>query len=84
MSSFNPKALFTVVATASFILLGGCGSTQTKVTSVGPSMVGPGGGQQLGANSHRYRYNSDIYMDVAIPVFVPRLSYRKRWFDRLR
>jgi len=71
MSSFNPKALFTVVATASFILLGGCGSTQTNVTSVGPSMVGPGGGQQLGANSHRYRYNSDIYMDVAIPVFDP-------------
>jgi|TARA_Y100000588_G_C14278710_1_gene935815 hypothetical protein len=34
-------------------------------------MVGPGGGQQLGANSHRYRYNSDIYMDVAIPVFDP-------------
>ena len=71
MSSFNPKALFTVVATASFILLGGCGSTQNNVTSVGPSMVGPGGGQQLGANSHRYRYNSDIYMDVAIPVFDP-------------
>jgi len=49
MSSFKPKALFTVVATASFILLSGCGSTQTNVTSVGPSMVGPGGGQALGA-----------------------------------
>jgi len=71
MSSFKPKALFTVVATASFILLSGCGSTQTNVTSVGPSMVGPGGGQALGAQKNTYNYNSEIYMDVAIPVFDP-------------
>ncbi|MEC7282620.1 MAG: hypothetical protein VXW48_03205, partial [Pseudomonadota bacterium] len=62
---------FTVVATASFILLSGCGSTQTNVTSVGPSMVGPGGGQALGAQKNTYNYNSEIYMDVAIPVFDP-------------
>ena len=60
-----------MVATASFILLGGCGSTQTNVTSVGPSMVGPGGGQALGARKNTYNYNSEIYMDVAIPVFDP-------------
>lgn len=71
MSSFKPKALFTVVATASFIFLSGCGSTQTNVTSVGPSMVGPGGGQALGAQKNTYNYNSEIYMDVAIPVFDP-------------
>ncbi|KHT58685.1 hypothetical protein RJ44_12190 [Alteromonas macleodii] len=71
MSSFKPKALFTVVATASIILLSGCGSTQTNVTSVGPSMVGPGGGQALGAQKNTYNYNSEIYMDVAIPVFDP-------------
>ncbi len=71
MSLFKPKSLFTVVATASFILLGGCGSTQTNVTSVGPSMVGPGGGQALGARKNTYNYNSEIYMDVAIPVFDP-------------
>ena len=71
MSSFKPKALLTVVATASFILLGGCGSTQTNVSSVGPSMVGPGVGQPLGAQRNSYNYNSEIYMDVAIPVFDP-------------
>lgn len=71
MSSFKPKALLTVVATASFILLGGCGSTQTNVSSVGPSMVGPGVGQPLGAQRNTYNYNSEIYMDVAIPVFDP-------------
>jgi len=71
MSSFKPKGLLTVVATASFILLGGCGSTQTNVSSVGPSMVGPGVGQPLGAQRNSYNYNSEIYMDVAIPVFDP-------------
>ena len=60
-----------MVATASFILLGGCGSTQTNVSSVGPSMVGPGVGQPLGAQRNSYNYNSEIYMDVAIPVFDP-------------
>ncbi|MEC7359355.1 MAG: hypothetical protein VX914_05090, partial [Pseudomonadota bacterium] len=39
--------------------------------SVGPSMVGPGGGQALGAQKNTYNYNSEIYMDVAIPVFDP-------------
>lgn len=71
MSSFKSKAMFTVVATASLILLSGCGSTQTNVTSVGPSMVGPGGGQALGAQKNTYNYNSEIFMDVAIPVFDP-------------
>ena len=51
--------------------MSGCGSTQTNVTSVGPSMVGPGGGQALGAQKNTYNYNSEIYMDVAIPVFDP-------------
>ncbi|GAB5392455.1 MAG: hypothetical protein Altm2KO_21000 [Alteromonas macleodii] len=34
-------------------------------------MVGPGGGQALGAQKNTYNYNSEIYMDVAIPVFDP-------------
>ncbi|WP_032094925.1 MULTISPECIES: hypothetical protein [unclassified Alteromonas] len=70
MSSFNKK-LITVVATASLLFLGGCGSTQTKVSSVGPSMVGPGSGQPLGSSSNSYNYNSSIFMDVAVPVFDP-------------
>ena len=70
MSSLNKK-LITVVATASLLFLGGCGSTQTKVSSVGPSMVGPGSGQPLGSSSNSYNYNSSIFMDVAVPVFDP-------------
>lgn len=70
MSSFNKK-LITAVATASLLFLGGCGSTQTKVSSVGPSMVGPGSGQPLGSSSNSYNYNSSIFMDVAVPVFDP-------------
>lgn len=70
MSSFNKK-LITVVATASLLFLSGCGSTQTKVSSVGPSMVGPGSGQPLGSSSNSYNYNSSIFMDVAVPVFDP-------------
>lgn len=70
MSSLNKK-LLTVIATASLLIIGGCGSTQTSVSSVGPSMVGPGAGQALGSSSNSYSYNSSIYMDVAIPVFDP-------------
>ncbi|WP_420934074.1 hypothetical protein ACOJR9_17000 [Alteromonas sp. A081] len=70
MSSLHKK-LLTVVATASLLFLGGCGSTQTNVSSVGPSMVGPSSGQPLGASSNSYRYNSSIFMDVAVPVFDP-------------
>ncbi|WP_334030995.1 hypothetical protein [Alteromonas sp. P256] len=70
MSSLNKK-LITVVATASLLFLGGCGSTQTKVSSVGPSMVGPGSGQPLGSSSNSYNYNSSIFMDVAVPIFDP-------------
>jgi hypothetical protein len=70
MSSLNKK-LITVIATASLLFLSGCGSTQTNVSSVGPSMVGPGSGQPLGSSSNSYSYSSSIYMDVAVPVFDP-------------
>ena len=73
MSSLNKK-LLTVIATASLLIIGGCGSTQTSVSSVGPSMVGPGAGQALGSSSNSYSYNSSIYMDVAIPVSYTHLT----------
>lgn len=54
-------------------VLGGCQSTQnqTNVTSVGPSMSGPATSSALGNKKRHYNYTSDIYLDVAIPVFDP-------------
>ncbi|MGM0526716.1 MAG: hypothetical protein ACQEQ8_11070 [Pseudomonadota bacterium] len=60
-----------IIATAALLVLAGCQSTQSNVSSVGPSMVGPGTGSALGNDERVYTYNSDIYLDVAVPVFDP-------------
>ena len=51
------------------ITLTGCSST--PVTSTGPLMVGPGASSGNGSASRTYSYHSDIYLDVAVPVFNP-------------
>lgn len=58
------------LATATLVLAG-CSSTQTNVTSVGPSIGGPASGKALGNDKRKYAYTSNIYLDVAIPVFDP-------------
>lgn len=54
------------------VTLAGCGATNNR-TSVGPIAVGPGSGSDaaLGQSKKVYKYNSDIFLDVAIPVFNP-------------
>lgn len=65
---------FSIVMTLSAVFaLAGCQSTQTNVTSVGPSMNGPGGAKALGKKPRSYRYDSNIFLNVAIPVFDPGL-----------
>jgi len=65
---------FSVVMTLSALFtLAGCQSTQTNVTSVGPSMSGPGSSKALGKEERSYSYNSNVYLNVAIPVFDPGL-----------
>jgi hypothetical protein len=54
------------------LVLTACGSTQTNVSSVGPSAVGPSSGKPLGSiRDKEFEYASDIFLDVAIPVFDP-------------
>ncbi|GGW81480.1 hypothetical protein [Alteromonas halophila] len=55
------------------LLISGCKSTsnQTNVTRVGPSMTGPASSKALGNANRSYNYTSDIYLDVAVPVFDP-------------
>lgn len=57
----------------SFVLvLSACGSTQTNVSSVGPTSVGPSSSRALGTNeTESYQYSSNLFLDVAIPVFDP-------------
>ncbi|MCG7568237.1 hypothetical protein MHM95_18350 [Pseudoalteromonas sp. CnMc7-15] len=54
----------------SLLLVSGCKSTTTRT---GPIAVGPGvtQSQSPSPEAKRYTYNSDIYLDVAIPVFNP-------------
>ncbi len=47
--------------------------TGPDVRHVGPSMTGPSGSGTLGNNQRNYTYNSDIYLNVAVPVFDPGL-----------
>ena len=70
----NPLKIKTAIGitlSLSMLILGGCKTTQSNVTSVGPSMVGPGSGAQLGSTKPFYSYDSDIFLDVAVPVFDP-------------
>ena len=56
---------------ATLVTLAGCSSTQNN--SVGPAKVGPGAYNPQGTANTTYVYNSDIFLDVAIPVFDPGL-----------
>ncbi len=65
------KQLSVVFTFSTLLTLAGCQSTQTNVNSVGPSMNGPIGGQGLGNKERTYNYTSNIYLNVAVPVFDP-------------
>ena len=68
-----------LVLMGAVILLGlvGCQSTKSNVTQTGPLMVGPGAQASLGTVKKDYTYNSDIYLDVVVPVFNPGLPIDK-------
>ena len=77
--SVNPSAtvahsawgrLFTLMLLTFTLVLAGCQSTGKSSVAVGPS-VGPSNGKALGDKRKQYVYNSDIYLDVAIPTFDP-------------
>lgn len=53
------------------LLLSGCQTTQTQVSSVGPAMTGPATKTAAGTVKRAFPYNSNIFLDVAIPVFDP-------------
>ncbi|MFC3034031.1 hypothetical protein ACFOEE_16085 [Pseudoalteromonas fenneropenaei] len=58
----------------SVFLLAGCqstGSKQSRVTSVGPTLNGPQSSSLKGSSEKQYNYTSNIFLDVAIPVFDP-------------
>ncbi|GAA0363876.1 hypothetical protein GCM10009092_30310 [Bowmanella denitrificans] len=52
------------------LLLSGCQSTGRSSVAVGPG-VGPQANQPLGDKKRAYRYDSNIFLDVAVPVFDP-------------
>lgn len=61
------KAIIAVSLSA--VVLTGC---KTTTTQRGPIAVGPGPGPTMNEPVKRvYSYNSDIYLDVAVPVFNP-------------
>lgn len=65
------KRLSVVMTLSAIFTLAGCQSTQTDVTRVGPSMNGPSDSKALGKKERSYDYRSNIYLNVAIPVFDP-------------
>lgn len=67
--SINSPLLMGIAAL--LLCLAGCQSTQTNVTSVGPSMGGPAAGNALGTQEQEPAYNSDVFLNVAVPVFDP-------------
>jgi hypothetical protein len=54
-----------------FVLVG-CQTTGKSSVAVGPSIGGPSA-KALGSKKRQYHYNSEIFLDVAIPVFDPGL-----------
>lgn len=63
-----------VAGLAALLMLSGCQSTSgklTRVSTVGPTMVGPSNASLKGTNDPTYRYNSQVFLDVAVPVFDP-------------
>lgn len=68
-TQFYP-AMATVALLAALLTLAGCQTSDHRRVAVGP-VVGPGSGKALGNKTRQYVYNSNIYLDVAIPVFDP-------------
>jgi stage V sporulation protein SpoVS len=63
-----------ITALSAVLILTGCQSTSgklTRVTTVGPTMVGPSNASLKGTQDPTYRYNSQVFLDVAVPVFDP-------------
>lgn len=60
------------------LLLTGCQTTQTQVSSVGPAMTGPSTNTAAGTVKRAFPYNSNIFLDVAIPVFDPGIPLDSR------
>ncbi|NVK54938.1 MAG: hypothetical protein HWE26_04935 [Alteromonadaceae bacterium] len=68
------KARIVMIAVVTGAVLVGCQSTSSRVSSVGPGSVGPGSYTPAGTSKERkYNYSSDVFLDVAIPVFDPGL-----------
>jgi hypothetical protein len=66
--------VFWIIASC-VLVLAGCNSTR-PATQTGPVQVGPGQYTPLGSQTKEYDYRSDIYLDVAIPVFDPGFPLR--------
>ena len=65
----SKRFLMWMMLSALFVL-GGCQTTGRSGTAVGPS-VGPTASTPLGAEKKNYNINSNIFLDVAVPVFDP-------------
>jgi hypothetical protein len=77
-SKSNIKVLTLIAVTT--LGLSACKSTQSNVTSVGPSIGGFGNTSSLGAKGRTYSYASNIFLDVAIPVFDPGIPLDKNGY----
>ncbi|MCY7296909.1 hypothetical protein [Alteromonas sp. a30] len=65
----NAHKKLAVVICSAVLSLAGCVST--TVTQTGPVAVGPGSAMSSGPKQRTYSYNSNIYLNVAVPVFNP-------------
>lgn len=75
MKQIKGKLVSKIVlfSAAVMIVLTGCKSTPKTTANVGPIMMGPSMQNSLGTTKRTYTYDSDLYMDVVIPVFNPGL-----------
>ena len=69
-ASASCTRLVGVALLGATLVLAGCQSTGKSQVAVGPS-VGPTATKALGDTKKQYEYNSEIYLDVAIPIFNP-------------
>lgn len=67
----NPQHFLATMLISAVVVLAGCESTQTNVNKVGPSMNTPNSSKALGDAERSYNYNSEIFLNVAVPVFDP-------------
>lgn len=80
LSNFSYSRFLGLLSLGITLVLAGCQSTTSSTrsvgpNSVGPNSVGPGVYAPLGAEITSYNYQSEIFLDVAIPVFDPGLPY---------